>query len=106
MFPLSVSNPALVLRRLPLEFNAPAKLPLLNVNAVPSSVTAPEPSNVAISTALLNRFTAPFALNVLATGNAEPSVELNVAPEDTVSKLLANVPDSVSVPPITDVAPV
>ena len=106
MFPLSVSNPALVLMRLPLEFNAPAKLPLPKVNAVPSSATTPEPSNVASSTALLNNFTAPFAVNVLATGKAEPLTLFNVAPEATVSTSLVNVPDNVSVPLLTDVAPV
>ena len=104
--PLSVSNPALVLMRLPVEFNAPLKLPLLSVSAVPSSVTTPEPNNVCTDTDVLNRFTAPSAVSVLATGNAEPVTLLNVAPEATDNSVLASVPDNVSVPTLTKVVPV
>ena len=92
--------------RLPLEFNAPLKLPLLNVSAVPSSVTTPEPNNVCTSTAGLNRFTSPSAVSVLATGNDEPVTLLNVAPEATDKSVLASAPDNASVPAVTLVAPV
>ena len=107
MFPLSVSNPALVLMRLPLEFNAPLKLPSPRVSAVPSSVTTPEPNRVAISTVLLAKFTNPFAVSTLVIGKNEPLVAFNVAPLSTVRLPLARTPvlARVSTPEATFVEP-
>ena len=105
LLPLNVSNPALTLIRLPVAFNAPLKLPLLNVSAVPFNVTAPEPSNVCTVTDVLERLTKPSAVKVLAVGNKEPLGLLNVAAEATLSTVLASVPANVSVPSFTEVEP-
>ena len=91
--------------RLPVAINAPLKLPLLSVNAVPFNVTAPEPNNVCTDTDVLKRLTKPSAVKVLATGNKEPLSLLKVAVEATLSTVLASVPVKVSVPSFTEVEP-
>ena len=108
MLPDNVSSPALVLTRLPLPFSAPMNVPLLSVSAVPFNATIPPPSRVAISTPLLNKFTAPLAFNTLAVGINEPLSLVNVPSAPTVRFTLVKVPPEAKVrlPAFTIVAPV
>ena len=108
MLPLSVSRPALVFTRLPLPFNAPLNVPLLKVSAVPFNATVPLPSNVAISTVVLNKFTVPLVFNTLFVGINEPLSLISVPSAPIVRFTLARVPPEAKVrlPAFTAVAPV
>ena len=88
----------------------PANVPLLNVNAVPSSVTNPvdAPSNVSNVTALASNSTVPFAVTTAPAGTKAPLATLNVAPLATLNAVDAKLPLPVNanVPALTLVAPV
>jgi hypothetical protein len=82
---------------------------LLNVNAVPSSVTNPsaEPFNVNNSTAAGARLTAPFAVKTATEGTVADDANSKVAPLATLNAVDAKEPAAtVNVPPLTVVAPV
>jgi hypothetical protein len=89
---------------------APANVPLLNVNAVPSNVTNPvdAPFNVNNSTALAANCTVPFAVTTAVTGTVASLAARNVAPAATLNAVEAKLPlpDSARVPALTVVVPV
>ncbi len=89
---------------------APANVPLLSVNAVPSNLTNPvvAPFNVNNVTALAPNETVPFAVTTAPTGTVASAPTLNVAPAATVNAVDARLPLPVNanVPTFTLVAPV
>jgi hypothetical protein len=112
--PLKLSVPALAFTNDPVPVPpsaiAPANVPLLNVNAVPSNATNPvdAPFNVNNVTALADNETVPFAVTTAPTGTVASAPTLNVAPLATVNAVDAKLPLPVNanVPALTLVAPV
>jgi hypothetical protein len=111
--PVSVNTPPLVFTNDPVNDDpsaiTPPNTPLLNVNAVPSSVTTPsaEPFKVNNSTANGARFTAPFAVITAPEGTVADNPKSNVAPLATVNAVEASEPAAtVNLPPFTVVDPV
>jgi hypothetical protein len=103
--PLKVSNPPLVLTRLPLPLIAPENVPLPSVSAVVSRFTTPAPNSVCKVTPALNRFTKPSAVSVVVAASADPLNAFKVALLPTVNAVLASVPLNVKEPAFTLVAP-
>jgi hypothetical protein len=112
--PLKLSVPALTFTNDPVPVPpsaiAPANVPLLNVNAVPSNATNPvdAPFNVNNVTALAPNSTVPSAVTTALTGTNAPPATLIVAPAATVNAVDARIPLPVNanVPTFTLVAPV
>jgi hypothetical protein len=112
--PLKLSVPALAFTNEPVPVPpsaiAPANVPLLNVNAVPSNATNPvdAPFNVSNVTALATNETVPSAVTTAPTGTVASAPTLNVAPLATVNPVDANLPLPVNanVPAFTLVVPV
>jgi hypothetical protein len=112
--PLKLNVPALTFTNEPVPVPpsaiAPANVPLLNVNAVPSNLTNPvdAPFNVNNVTALAPNETVPSAVTTAPTGTVASAPTLNVAPLDTVNPVDAKLPLPVNanVPALTLVAPV
>ena len=112
--PLKLSVPALTFTNdpapVPPSAIAPANVPLLTVNAVPSNPTNPvdAPFNVNNVTALAPNETVPSAVTTALTGTNAPSATLNVAPAATVNPVEAKLPLPVNanVPAFTLVVPV
>jgi hypothetical protein len=112
--PLKLSVPPLTFTNEPVPVPpsaiAPANVPLLSVNAVPSNATNPvvAPFNVNNVTALAPNETVPSAVTTALTGTNAPSATLNVAPAATVNPVEAKLPLPVNanVPAFTLVVPV
>ena len=112
--PLKLSVPALAFTNDPVPVPpsaiAPANVPLLSVNAVPSNATNPvdAPFNVNNVTALAASSTVPSAVTTALTGTNAPPATLNVAPLATVNPVEAKLPLPVNanVPAFTLVVPV
>jgi hypothetical protein len=111
--PLKLSVPALAFTNEPADAPsaiAPANVPLLSVNAVPSNLNNPvdAPFNVNNVTALAPNSIVPFAVTTAPTGTVASAPTLNVAPLATVNAVDAKLPLPVSanVPTFTLVAPV
>jgi hypothetical protein len=112
--PLKLSVPPLTFTNEPVPVPpsaiAPANVPLLSVNAVPSNATNPvvAPFNVNNVTALAPDETVPFAVTTAFTGTNAPPATLNVAPAATVNPVEAKLPLPVNanVPAFTLVVPV
>ena len=89
---------------------APANVPLLSVNAVPSNVTNPvdAPSSVNNVTALAVSAKVPSTVTTAFTGTNAPDATLNVAPFATLNAVDAKLPLPVNanVPAFTLVVPV
>jgi hypothetical protein len=112
--PLKLSVPPLTFTNEPVPVPpsaiAPANVPLLSVNAVPSNATNPvvAPFNVNNVTALAPNETVPSAVTTALTGTNAPLATLNVAPLATVNAVDAKLPLPVNanVPAFTLVVPV